>query len=248
MSRFSKFILPVILICVGIAITGIGISQGQNNLFLIGGMGVMLAGVVALLGSMDIVGKSLQLLLVVILACSALGLAYLDYKSIKDPIDFQRERDMRYAKVIERLKDIREAQLAYKSVNGAYCDSFDSLLEFVKNDSFPVIKAIGTVPDTLSEDSAILLGIVSRDTVMIPVGDSVFSKRYLKERYGLFTLDSLPFVPFTDAAKFRMEAGHIEKNNVTVPVFVAEDSKPYDPKLIYRVGSMTEPITTGNWE
>ncbi len=247
MSQFNKYILPGIIIVLGMLITIIGISQGQNNLFLIGGVGMIVVGGISLLGLMSVLSSKLQMVLIAILALLSISLIYLDYKSIKDPIDFIKKRDARYLKVEQRLKDIRKAQIIYKSVHGKYCDNFNDLLSFIKNDSLFVVNAIGMVPDTLSEDSAVILGIVSRDTMLVPVRDSVFSKRYLASRINTFNIDSLPYVPFTKT-KFKIDAGHIEKNNVTVPVFLVEDSKPFDPKLVYRVGSMTEPITTGNWE
>ena len=46
--------------------------------------------------------------------------SYQIYNSIMGPIDFNKVRDQRYAKVINRLKEIRKAQIAYKDVNGKY--------------------------------------------------------------------------------------------------------------------------------
>jgi hypothetical protein len=73
----------------------------------------------------------LQIVLIIV----ALGLAYLIYKSIQDPIDFEKAREQRYAATIQRLKDIRKAQLAYKDVYGKFTGSWDTLIDFVKNDS-----------------------------------------------------------------------------------------------------------------
>ena len=50
------------------------------------------------------------------------------YNSIDAPIEFNKVKNERYQKVIERLKDIRNAQVAFKSVNGIYSDNFDSLV------------------------------------------------------------------------------------------------------------------------
>ena len=54
------------------------------------------------------------------------------YDSIDAPIEFNKVKNERYQKVIERLKDIRNAQVAFKSVNGIYSDNFDSLVNFIE--------------------------------------------------------------------------------------------------------------------
>ena len=58
-------------------------------------------------------------------------LAYQIYLSINSPIEFNKVKNERYLKVIDRLKDIRNAQIAFKSVNGIYCNSFEELVKFV---------------------------------------------------------------------------------------------------------------------
>jgi len=57
--------------------------------------------------------------------------AYQIYNSINAPIYFNEIKNERYLKVIEKLKDIRNAQIAYKSVNGVYADNFESLIKFI---------------------------------------------------------------------------------------------------------------------
>lgn len=186
-------------------------------------------------------------------------LSYLVYHSIAGKIQFEKETKHRRDLVIERLKDIRIAQLAYKSVKREYANDFHSLLDFVKHGSFPVVKALGTVPDTLTEDEAVHLGLVTRDTSYVNVKDSLFSSNYLKAHLGSFSISSLPYIPFGKGEKFGMQAGEIEKGKVIVQVF--EVSANYE--IIYngldtknegidlsdglRIGSMTEPSTSGNW-
>ena len=56
------------------------------------------------------------------------------------PIDFNKVRDQRYAKVINRLKEIRKAQIAYKDVNGKYSKNFDTLIKFIDEGFFTLIE------------------------------------------------------------------------------------------------------------
>lgn len=250
MKDISKYIFPALLIAAGLAFLILKITQEQNTLFLMGGLAVLLVGILSLLNAMEVINKTVRTVVFSVLVLISLGLAWQDYKSIKDPIDFNNERDRRYAEVEQRLKDIRRAEIAFKAMNGGYSANFDELLDFIRTDSFKVVKAIGVIPDSLLHvpDSAVILGIVTRDTTLMPVLDSIFSVYYLKDRQASFHLDSLPYVPYGGGAKFDLDAGQIEKNSVMVPVFLVTDSKPFDKNMVYSVGSMTEPSTSGNWE
>ncbi|MBL4656652.1 MAG: hypothetical protein JKX73_01535 [Flavobacteriales bacterium] len=189
-----------------------------------------------------------------------LGLSYLVYNSIASKIEFEEETKMRRLVTIQKLKDIRVAQLAHKSVKDSYAKTFGELLKFVKLDSFPVIKAIGTVPDTLSEEEAVQLGLVQRDTSYISVEDSIYSVRYLLNRFANFSVDSLLYIPFgSNGEIFELQAGEIEKGKVKVKVFwvnakfgiiysgLDTDNEAIDLEQGLAVGSMDEPSTSGNW-
>ena len=59
-------------------------------------------------------------------------------------------------------------------------------MSFVKNDSLAVVKAIGETPDSLTEDQALMSGIISRDTIFIPVYQTIYNKDYLDTRDSRF--------------------------------------------------------------
>ncbi len=167
--------------------------------------------------------------------------AYLIINSVSKPIKFQQERDKRYAKIIESLKNIRTAQLAYFDKYGSYSANFDSLIHFIKNDSMPIVKAIGTVPDTLTEEEAVKLKIVYRDTIYIPIKDTLFQKNFIA--------DSLKYIPYGKGIIFDLQAGEIVTGSkVKVKVFEVKDPKPFDPTFQLKIGSLTEASTAGNWE
>lgn len=177
-----------------------------------------------------------------ILIIAVLVLGYFLYESIATPIRFEKEKTKRYAKVIDRLKDIRNAQIAFKDVYGRYTGDFDTLISFLKNDSLPVVRAIGNVPDTMTEKQALELKLIIRDTIRIPVRDT------LCVVYN-YPIDSIRFVPFT-STPFKMKAGEIETGSkVVVKVFEAVDAAPFDPTKVLQVGSVTEANNNaGNWE
>ncbi|HEC42267.1 MAG TPA: hypothetical protein ENI20_05500 [Bacteroides sp.] len=206
----------------------------------------------------------------VALLVAIIVLGYLLWKSINKPILFNKEKDRIEAATIQRLKDIRKAQLAYKAEYKTFTGDFDTLIFFVKTDSFRVVKAIGSVPDSLIEElgrikaerQALKDGLISRDTVRLSVKDSLFPKNY--------HIDSLRYVPFTDGLEFELGAGVLQTTS-KVPVRVFEAKVHYDILLAklnrqlvinykeiretitgypgLRVGSLEETTNNaGNWE
>ena len=109
--------------------------------------------------------KTIQLLLWPVIII----LAWLVYRSPISLKEFQEESNYRKSAVIQDLKDIRTAQIAFKDKYRVYANDFNSLLSFVKNDSLTVVKAVGETPDSLTEDQALKKGIISRDTIFVPV-------------------------------------------------------------------------------
>ncbi|WP_036155701.1 hypothetical protein [Maribacter forsetii] len=196
------------------------------------------------------------------IGCIALG--YFIYNSITGPIKFKEVKIERYSQVIAKLKDIKNSQEAYKTVNGKYANDFNSLIRFIDTGKYVITqqrdssfmefdKAYGI--DMLKEMKIIdTLGTVS-------VKDSLFKS---DGRYK-----SLMDVPTAaNGEKFTMKAGFVEKSGYKAPVFEAKVDKEvilYDqPKdLLSRekaalsveevngptiyVGSLDEVSTSGNW-
>ncbi|MGY8944186.1 MAG: hypothetical protein ACKVKK_00980 [Flavobacteriales bacterium] len=70
----------------------------------------------------------------------AIFFSYQIYDSINGPINFNKTKNIRYTKVINRLKEIRKAQIAHKDVNGIYANNFDSLVKFIDEGIFTLIE------------------------------------------------------------------------------------------------------------
>ena len=218
------------------------------------------------ISSVYTVKKAIQILLAVII----LVLGYLIFESIMTPIRFKKERQHREEATIKRLKDIRIAQIAFKSEYERFTGDFDSLITFLKTGHFTVIKAIGSAPDSLievmgkpeAEKIALGQGLIERDTIQLSVIDSLF--------YAGYPVDSIRFVSFTTGQEFELGAGELETGS-KVRVKVFEAMVPYsilleglDPQLIasyteereritgypgLKVGSVDEATNNaGNWE
>lgn len=186
-------------------------------------------------------------------------------QSIQAPIDFGNEKDKREAQVVQRLKDIRDAEVQYKQAHNKYTSNFDTLIDFCSNYMIPVVNMI---PDP--EDTTFTKTI--NDTIdYVRVIDSLFGKR------TNFNINDLCNVPFSDPmTKFEIHDSIIKRGGISVPVF--EVKTPYDVYLAtpgskftekewntrvnnvkaemeqldkyagLKVGSLEEASTDGNWE
>ncbi len=256
-ATIGKLGAPIALAAIGLLMVIFTFASGQNNIFLIGALGFTIAGAVSILAALDIFTGQRKLYVIIGLLVGSAVLLGLNYKSIMDPIEFNEEKDKRYKVVIQRLKDLRAAQLMYKGVNGAYCKNLDSLMYFINEDSVPVVKSIGTVPDTLTEQTALEMGIISRDTSFEATSSYVYNESYMKDRKLPLKLEQLDIIPFSGGEKFEMNAGEIEKNKVMVPVFEIRAKKGLILKGMNKrlagqekdlaVGSMQDATTSGNW-
>lgn len=193
----------------------------------------------------------------IVLLIVIIGLAYGVYESIMGPVRFNNEMKRRRVVVIERLKDIRIAQNAYRKVHKVYASDFDSLIHFLKNGQLILTKMNSTLPDSLSEIGdveAIRLGYLTVDTTYVNAYESLFKGR------ENFNVDKLSYIPNSEGEKFKMDSGEIEKGKVQVPVFevIAEKHtflKGLDIGYVnnenvkdLKMGSMEEPSIDGNWE
>ncbi|MCY3999042.1 MAG: hypothetical protein OXC92_07770 [Flavobacteriaceae bacterium] len=186
------------------------------------------------------------------------------YHSINDPIRFNKIKNDRYAVVIDRLKDIRIAQIAHKDVKGQFANNFDSLVSFVDEGIFTI---------TQQRDSSyyaynpiyqidMLQEIVIIDTLgFISVRDSLFGNDL---RYK--DIAKIPIKGVDE--EFELEAKIIDKNGFKVPVFEVKVPKKIilhdqnkrflaqeeelvsvdgvnGPEII--LGSLSDVSTNGNW-
>ncbi len=206
----------------------------------------------------------LQILLFIV----AVVLTYFIYKSIQRPIEFKKAKDARYEVTVERLKDIRKAELAYKDVFGNFTGSWDTLINFVLHDSVRNVRKIGELTDSMiekgiSERKAIQMGLLIRDTVRESVLETIFGKD--------FDATQLKMVPVPgEPSEFHLGATIIiTGSGIGVPVFEAKAHnnvilRGLDRQLVInlndqartnekypglKVGSLLETVNnSGNWE
>lgn len=191
-------------------------------------------------------------------------LVFLIFRSINAPIKFNEVKKERYSKVIERLKDIRNAQIAFKSVNGIYSNDFQELIKFVDSAEFTIIQKRDSSYMEYDRIYRIdmLREIIVTDTLgFVSVKDSLFANNL-----GYKDMASVPIQGIESL--FSLKADIIDKNGYNVPVFevrVPKDIVLFDqnkdllsqeketisvdgvngPDLV--LGSLTDVSTSGNW-
>jgi hypothetical protein len=193
-------------------------------------------------------------------------LAFYVYNNITSEVEFNKQAKERIVENIQKLKDLRTLQIAYKREHDAFADNFNSLLNFLENDSTTIIKSVGETPDTLingqqiTDAQALEMGLISRDTFFVSARESVFDENYIKNRNNKYPLDLdlASTIPHTNR-KYNIDANVIEKGKVTVQVFeisatykdvfngLDAENKKYDLNSLLKVGSMTEASLNGNW-
>ena len=209
--------------------------------------------------------KGLNIVINIILFAIIVVLAIQVVKSIQAPIKFNKEQKARETRVVERLIDIRNAEVLYKNANNKYTNSFDSLIAFCQTAEIPIVKIVPDPTDTTFTRTI-------NDTIgYVKVMDS------LKGGRDHFNVGDIKFVPFSEPQQnFELEAGAIQRNGIDIPVFEARtpyavylntpgaafsdkewkqrvDNAKAEKESINRyaglkVGSMEEASTDGNWE
>ena len=147
--------------------------------------------------------------------------SYKIYDSINKPINFNEVKYNRYYDVIDRLKEIRTAQIAYKDVNGVYSNNFDSLVNFIDNGIFTLLEKRDS--SYLEYDRVyridMLKEIVVIDTLgFVSVKDSLF-----KDNTSYKEMNKIPIKGIDTV--FEIDAKIIMINDYKAPVFEVKVSK-----------------------
>jgi len=192
-------------------------------------------------------------------------LGYLTYNSVYGPVEFNKVRDKRYVDVVEKMKNIRDVELAHREINGEYVGNFEDMIKFIDTAKYIITQRKDTT--YLDEEYRKTYGVDQyiEDVVIDTLGfasvkDSIFGT---SERYR-----EIMYIPHTDNKEFEIEAGYLEEDGDSIPVFevrapkdliLADQNKDLviqekqtksvdgvDGSAI-KVGSMKQVNTSGNW-
>ena len=206
----------------------------------------------------------MKTILQIVLWIVCIGLGYLIYGSVTGPIEFKKVKEARFADVITTLKDIRNSQEAYKTVNGKFANDFESLVAFVDTGQYTITQIRDS--SYMEYDKVYGIDLLKEVTIVDTLGfvnvkDSLFqgSSRYKQ-------MMNVPHGQNNE--KFDLKADVIDKGGYQASVFEAKVKKDvvlYDQPqdLVDRenaqisveevngteiiVGSLTDVSTNGNW-
>ncbi|QLE02967.1 hypothetical protein HX109_15835 [Galbibacter sp. BG1] len=189
---------------------------------------------------------------------------YQIYQSVMGPIKFDKIKKERYSAAIDKLKDIRDAQEAYRTVTGKFAKDFPTLIRFIDTAQFTLTQqrdsSFMEYDKTYKIDMEREVKII--DTLgFVSIKDSLFN--------GTDSYKNLASIPYAqNNEKFEMNAKTINANGFTAPVFEVSVDKSvllYDqPKDLVaqekaaisveevngpeiKVGSLTKVSTSANW-
>ena len=176
-----------------------------------------------------------------ILPLCIVALPFLLYRSISEPVKFNKERDQRLSVGIERLKDIRTLQVTFKDTYGHYAPVMDSLIDFYNNGKITIMRQIGSEDDS----TAVLHTEAVKKTLRNLKGDKLMEKLFELYEAGdnnlivripqqtnvrdtLFTnrpgfkVTDLRYIPFSDGDTVIMKSIVKQVSGVDVPLFEAQ--------------------------
>ncbi len=182
------------------------------------------------------------------------------------PIEFASIKEKRYEEITNRLEQLREAQLIFKSEYNQYANNFDDLVTFLQNAQVSIIERKDSsfmrydkvYQTDMLKDTIIyrIIGQTSARDKLISSNPELFK--------GNFSVSDLRYIPFAkDSTEFSIATGHVDRNGVRVQVFEIKAPNTdffhdiyddYESLILglrinaLAIGSLTEPTLSGNWK
>ena len=193
-------------------------------------------------------------------------LSYRIYRIIMQPIEFASIKEKRYEKITNRLEQLREAQLIFKSEYNQYANNFDDLVSFLQNAQVSIIERKDSSfmrYDKIYQTDMLKDTIIYRIIGQTSARDKLISSNpeLFKEN---FSVSDLRYIPFArDSTEFSVATGHVDRNGVRVQVFEIKAPNTdffhdvyddYESLILglrinaLAIGSLTEPTLSGNWK
>ena len=183
-----------------------------------------------------------KVLTYLVLPAIIVGMTYAIVKSVMEPVEFNKYRAYRESIAIQRLKDVRDLQVAFKNVNGRYSSTVDSLKLFYNEGKMKVVMQIGSQDDSVAvantqalkkknpkiKPEQMLELYQQGQKLVFEIQNEVAVKDTLFNSREDFNVDSLALIPFCGDSVI-MESTVKMVSGVKVPLF--EASMPYKSLL-----------------
>jgi len=159
----------------------------------------------------------------IIFGAVAAALIYWLFVVISTPINFEAELGKRQTKVIERIKDIRNAERQFKSKNQRFTASFDTLINFILTEKMEGERKLIDEDDSVAMAQALKKygrKFKNVEKFTYSVRDSLFKHLTTKE------IEELRYIPYSNNTEFILEASMLQtESKVIIPV--VECRAPY---------------------
>ena len=185
--------------------------------------------------------KLVKIIVEILLALAAVGCVYGIYRSIMKPVNFNKEKARRQEVAVQRLKDIRTLEVAYKGVNNRYTADLDSLINFYNTGKMDIVMQIGSQDDSLAwentkkykndkafkklsktEQDAKFLELYRKgEKLVFSISTPINVKDTLFNGRPDFCIDSLKYIPFSGKQPVETDAIVKTVSGVQVPLFEA---------------------------
>ena len=193
-------------------------------------------------------------------------LSYRIYRIIMQPIEFASIKEKRYEKITNRLEQLREAQLIFKSEYNQYANNFDDLVSFFQNAQVSIIERKDS--SFMRYDKVYQTDMLKDTIIYRIIGQTSAKDKLMSSNSELFKSDfsvsNLRYIPFAkDSTEFSIATGHVDRNGVRVQVFEIKAPNTdffhdiyddYESLILglrinaLAIGSLTEPTLSGNWK
>jgi Ca2+/Na+ antiporter len=163
-QALGKYVISAILIILGliflIKYLGGDAIESQPATMLLSAILLIGVGIVAIPDILTAIPQKMYRFLLLIAVVLSAFLAYQVWYSVDEEIEFQAKREAINETVVQRLIDIRDAQIAYNEVYGKFTNNFDTLRAFINAPVIPVPYKMGSFHDTLPEIASLEKGYV----------------------------------------------------------------------------------------
>ena len=176
-----------------------------------------------------------------ILPACIVGLTYALVNSVMEPVKFNKHKDYRQEIAVQRLKDIRDLQVAFKNVNARYASTVDSLILFYNEGKMKITLQVGSKDDSLAMAHTDVikkkfrhlkgdklnqklheLYLAGEQNLVFQVSSEIAVKDTLFNTRTNFVVDSLAFIPFSGGDRVLMESTIEKVSGENVPLFEAK--------------------------
>ena len=195
--------------------------------------------------------KTLKTILSILLGLFCIFVVYKIYDSVMQPVRFEKDVNARKKVAIQQLKDIRDLQVAYKSVHDKFTASFDTLKQFYKEGQMVVLMQVGSMDDSvavahtnevkkankgINEQGLFKLYQQGDDKLVFSIQNKIPVKDTLFHNRPDFNIDNIDKIPFAVGEYGAAEVQNVEMDaivkkvsGVDVPLFEAK--MPYKSLL-----------------